>query len=96
VSSNLWCLDNQLFFQICQNASGKMISSIDGYIRYTPFIPAYLTPLYILYTLTDVMYVSICINTYQCILNAGVPILIWTDLYEFVVIFIHVVTENIL
>jgi hypothetical protein len=52
------------------------MSSVDGYIWYTPLIPIYLTPMYILYILKGVMYVSICTNTYQYIPHTGVCILV--------------------
>jgi hypothetical protein len=50
--------------------------------------------MYILYTPAGVIYVLICINIYQYTLHAGAPILIWTDLYEFVDVFIDVITDK--
>jgi hypothetical protein len=76
------------------HTSGKTISSVEKYIWYTPFIPVYLTPMYILYIATGVIYVLICINAYQYILHARAPILIWTDFYQFVAVFIHAITSK--
>jgi hypothetical protein len=49
--------------------SGKKISGVKGYVRYKPFVPVYLTPMYILYIPTGVVCILIRINTYRYIFH---------------------------